>query len=228
MACGHQWCNGPGAVALRQLWCLASADPRGVGAQQRSGWNGLLLIPLTDRLPSRMVFLACVWASVIGNLLFPLWANDFQTGLLLRFVAGPPLVGVYVPGIRIVSERFAGHRRGMTVGVFVSAFYLGNSVSLAVMSFLLPRIGWRTFCFLAALLALSAVVLTHLLLRNLSRRVSDTPIGSGRLTLTLLRSKPLVLITTGYALHAWELYVVRVWLPPFLAAVLMSKGMGPT
>lgn len=221
---------GASLPLIQEEWGLSNAQAGMIYSAYLAGFAlaALLLIPLTDRLPSRLVFLACVWASVIGNLLFPLWANDFQTGLLLRFVAGPPLVGVYVPGIRIVSERFAEHRRGMAVGVFVSAFYLGNSVSLAVMSLFLPRFGWRTSYFLAALLALSGVVLTHLLLRNLSRRVSDTPIGSGRLSLAPLRSKPLVLITAGYALHAWELYVVRVWLPPFLASVLMSRGMGPT
>ncbi|MFQ5814455.1 MAG: MFS transporter [Anaerolineae bacterium] len=215
---------------IQEEWGLSNAQAGMIYSAYLAGFAlaALFLIPLTDRLPSRWVFMACVWASVIGNLLFPLWAMDFRTGLLLRFVAGPPLVGVYVPGIRIVSERFAERRRGMAVGLFVSAFYLGNSVSLAVMSLLLPRYGWRTSYLFAALLAFSGVVLTHLLLHAKSSRVSDAPMGSGRLSLAPLRSKPLVLITTGYALHAWELYVVRVWLPPFLAAVLMARGMGPT
>ncbi|MCZ6905764.1 MAG: MFS transporter, partial [Deltaproteobacteria bacterium] len=110
---------GASLPLIQEEWGLSNAQAGMIYSAYLAGFAlaALLLIPLTDRLPSRMVFLACVWASVIGNLLFPLWANDFQTGLLLRFVAGPPLVGVYVPGIRIVSERFAEHRRGMAVGV---------------------------------------------------------------------------------------------------------------
>ncbi|MFQ5946202.1 MAG: MFS transporter [Anaerolineae bacterium] len=188
----------------------------------------LIVIPLTDRYPPRKLFVASVWGSVITNLLFPLWATNFLTGVLLRFVAGPCLVGVYVPGVRIVSEYFAEGRRGMAVGLFVSAFHFGISISLALMGLLLPHFGWRTSYLIAALLAFSGVVLAHLLLPRGVGELPAVPRSSGWLSLVPLRSKPLVLMSTSYAFHAWELYVVRVWLPPFLAAVLFARGMEPT
>jgi MFS family permease len=188
----------------------------------------LIVIPLSDRYPPRKLFVASVWGSVITNLLFPLWATNFLTGVLLRFLAGPCLVGVYVPGIRIVSEYFAEGRRGMAVGLFVSAFHFGISISLALMGLLLPHFGWRTSYLIAALLAFSGVVLAHLLLPPGVGELPAVPRSSGWLSLVPLRSKPLVLMSTSYAFHAWELYVVRVWLPPFLAAVLFARGMEPT
>lgn len=188
----------------------------------------LIVIPLTDRYPPRKLFVASVWGSVVTNLLFPLWATDFLSGVLLRFVAGPCLVGVYVPGIRIVSEYFAEGRRGMAVGLFVSAFHLGISLSLALMSLLLPHFGWRTSYLIAALMAFSGIVIAHILLPPGVGELTAAPRSSGWLSLVPLRSKPLVLMTTSYALHAWELYVMRVWLPAFLAAVLFARGMEST
>lgn len=215
---------------IQEDWGLGNAQAGIIYSAYLAGFAlaALLISPLTDRYPSTAVFLACVWGSVIGNLLFPLWAVDFVTGSLLRFVAGPWLAGVYVPGIRIVSDHFAEKKRGMAVGLFVSAFYLGNSASLALMGILLPYFGWRTCYLIAGLLASSGIVLAHVLLRYGPSGSAGPAGGSGWLSLTPLRSKPLLLIIAGYALHAWELYIVRVWLPPFLAAVLIARGMEVT
>ncbi len=214
---------------IREEWGLTNTQAGTIYSTFLAGLAlaALFVIPLTDRFSPRRLFVASVWGSVITNLLFPLWAKDFLTGSLLRFVAGPCLVGVYVPGIRIVSEYFAEKRRGMAVGLFVSAFHLGIPISLAVTGLLLPYFGWRTSYLIAALLAASGIGLAHLLLRHEVGGAPDATRSSGWLSLAPLRSKPLVLMTTSYALHAWELYVIRVWLPPFLAAVLLTRGMGP-
>ena len=217
-------------LLIREEWGLSNTQAGTIYSTFLAGMAlaALVVIPLTDRFPPRRLFIACVWGSVITNLLFPLWAMDFQTGVLLRFVAGPCLVGVYVPGIRIVSEYFARGERGRAVGLFISAFHLGIALSLAVMSLLLPHFGWRTAYLIAGGLAFTGVVLAHVLLRPGIGELPDAPKSSGWLSLEPLRSKGLVLITAGYAFHAWELYVIRVWLPPFLAAVLLARGMGPT
>ncbi len=215
---------------IREEWGLSNTQAGTIYSMFLAGMAlaALVVIPLTDRFPPRRLFIASVWGSVITNLLFPLWAMDFLTGVLLRFVAGPCLVGVYVPGIRIVSEYFARGERGRAVGLFISAFHLGIAVSLAAMSLLLPHFGWRTAYLIAGVLAFTGVVLAHVLLRPGIGELPDAPRSSGWLSLEPLRSKSLVLITAGYAFHAWELYVIRVWLPPFLAAVLLARGMGPT
>lgn len=215
---------------IREEWGLTNTQAGTIYSTFLAGLAlaALLVIPLTDRYSPRKLFVACVWGSAITNLLFPLWATDFLSGVLLRFVAGPCLVGVYVPGIRIVSEYFAERRRGMAVGLFVSAFHLGISMSLALMGLLLPHFGWRTSYQIAALLAFSAVVLAHILLRPGIGELPAANMSSGWLSMAPLRSKPLILMTISYALHAWELYVVRVWLPPFIVAVLVLRGMEPT
>ena len=215
---------------IREEWGLSNAQAGMIYSAYQVGFSlaVLLLIPLTDRFPSRLLFLASVWGSAITNLFLPLWATGFMSGSFLRFVAGPCLVGIYVPGIRIVSERFAQGRRGMAVGLFVSAFYLGYSVSLARMSFLLPSFGWRKSYLISALLAFSGVALAHCFLRGKDASFPGKLEVSGRLTLDVFRSKPLVLMIIAYAAHAWELCVVRVWLAPFLTVVLLTQGMERT
>lgn len=215
---------------IRQEWGLSNIQAGTIYSNYLAGLAlaALFVIPLTDRFPPKRLFLVSVWGSVITNLFFPLWATDFLTGSVLRLIAGPCLVGVYVPGIRIVSEYFARGWRGMAVGLFISAFHVGTSISLAAMSLLLPHFGWRRSYLITAVLAFSGVALAHLLLGRGGDRAPERTRGSGRLNLEPLQSKPLVLITASYALHAWELYVARVWLSPFLAAVLLTRGMGPT
>ncbi|MGH7371681.1 MAG: MFS transporter, partial [Candidatus Methylomirabilales bacterium] len=215
---------------IRNEWELSNIQAGTIYSNTLAGLAlaALFVIPLTDRFPPRRLFLLSVWGSVITNLLFPLWATGFVSGSLLRFIAGPCLVGVYVPGIRIVSEYFARGRRGMAVGLFISAFHLGTSISLAAMSLLLSHFGWRTSYLITALSAFTGVAVAHLLLGTGRGEFPIASRGSGRLTLEPLRSKPLVLLTTGYALHAWELYVARVWLSPFLVALLLTRGMAPT
>ena len=105
--------------------------------------SALLVIPLTDRLSSRYILVASAATSAIGNALFPLAAQETVSASLLRFLAGAGLVGVYVPGLRVISERFADRGRGMAMGLYVTAFYAGNGVSLVATGWLLGWLDWR-------------------------------------------------------------------------------------
>ena len=187
--------------------------------------SALLVIPLTDRLSARHILVASAAACAVGNALFPLAAQDIVTGSLLRALAGAGLVGVYVPGLRVISERFADKGRGMAMGLFVTAFYAGNGVSLVATGWLLNRLDWQDAYLVLSLASFASLPLAWVLLRG-QRPSLKAGSSSGRLDVSVLRNRPSRVYIFGYTMHAAELYIVRGWLPAFLTAVLVTRGMG--
>jgi len=184
--------------------------------------SALLVIPLTDRLGPKHIFLGSAGLSVVVHALFPLLATGMVSGLVLRTVAGIGLVGVYMPGMRLVSERFASRGRGMGIGVYVTTYYIANSVSLVATGGLMAWLDWKDAYLVISLSAAVGLPLACALLH--SHRHSSDRRTSGALDLGVLRDRATRYFMLGYSLHALELYAVRVWLPVFLTAVLIARG----
>ena len=125
------------------------------------------LLPLTDRLPAGRVLLASMAVIALSNLLFPLVARDVWTASMLRLLAGAGYVGAYIPGIRLVSLRFAGSARGTAVSIFVGAGYAGTTLYYVFMGQLLGATdNWRTAYLITSLVGLAGVAIALLLLRR--------------------------------------------------------------
>ena len=186
--------------------------------------SALLVIPLTDRLSSRHILVASAATSAVGNALFPLAAQEIVTASLLRALAGAGLVGVYVPGLRVISERFADKGRGMAMGLYVTAFYAGNGISLVATGWLLEWLEWRDAYLWLSLASFASLPLAWFLLRA-PRPVAASGSSGGRLDVSVLRNRRSRVYILGYTLHAAELYIVRGWLPAFLTAALVMRGM---
>lgn len=200
--------------------------------------SALVLVPLTDRLSPGRVLTAGAIVLTIGNLLFPLLAWNFWAGSLLRFMAGAGHVAVYIPGVQLVSQRYAGGKRGMAVGIFVSAGYAGTTISYTFMGLLLNVApSWRIAYFITALVGLAGLVLLYPLMREkrgathqIGVATTASPPGEanrrrGRLNLGVLRDRAIALVIVAYTLHTAELYIVRLWFPSLLGETLTQAGM---
>jgi len=185
--------------------------------------SALFVLPLTDRFGSKVILVSFASISVVSHILFPLFADNLVTAVILRVLAGVGLVGVYNPGMRIVAERFSNHGRGMAIGTYVTFFYASNSVSLALTGILMSYMKWRDAYMIMSLLASLSIPMAYMLLRSHKVPVSGS---SGALDLSVLKNRATRIFILGYSLHAAELYIVRVWLPAFLVAVLVARGAG--
>ncbi|MDA1348534.1 MAG: MFS transporter [Chloroflexi bacterium] len=186
--------------------------------------SALLILPLTDRLQPRHIFVGSAVISVVAHILFPLLAQGMLTGILVRAVAGVGLLGMYMPGLRIVSERFSQQGRGLAIGLFVTAQYFANSASLAATGALMAKFDWEEAYLLMALGSAAGLPLAYLLVRR--HRTEPGLTATGRIDLTVLRNAATRYLIFGYSLHAAVLFAVRVWLPAFLVAVLVGRGVG--
>jgi len=210
---------------IKQEWSLTSAEAGFVFSAYQAGYVAatLLLLPLTDRVCAGRVLMISAALSTAGNALFPIWAGDFLSGALLRFVAGIALVGVYMPGLRVIAELFPPERRGSAIALYVAAFYLGTNLSVLITGLLLPT-GWRGAYLATTAISALAPVVAWLALRRLKTRLSRR--SSGRLDPAVLANRPALLTVGAYSAHTWELYAARGWIAPFLAAALVSQGYG--
>lgn len=209
---------------IQDEWSLNNTQAGAIFSAYLAGFavSALVVVPLTDKLGSKRVFVASTSVSVVANVLFPLVANDAITASILRALAGLGLVGVYNPGMRIVAERFADKGRGFAVGTFVTFFYASNSVSLTLTGILLAWFEWRDAYLIMSAASGASVVMAFLVLRNHKSQAASG--SSGRLDISVLKNKAARIYITGYSLHAAELYIVRVWLPALLAAALIARG----
>ena len=210
---------------IKEEWGLNNTQSGVVYSAYLAGYafSALLVVPLTDRLGPRHILVGSATVSVIAHILFPLVAGDMATGVALRVVAGLGLVGVYVPGMRVIAERFASGGRGTAVGLFVTAFYAAHSGSLAITGVLMSSLTWEKAYLAVAVAAIAGLPMAYLLLRT---HGGETDRGSsGRLDLAVLRNPPVRYLILGYSLHALQLHAVRAWLPGFLLAVLIARGI---
>ncbi|MCH8110027.1 MAG: MFS transporter, partial [Chloroflexi bacterium] len=202
---------------IQDEWQINNTQAGAIFSAYQAGFAvaALLVIPLTDRLEPRRILFVSATVSVFANMLFPIAADGIITASVLRAIAGAALVGVYVPGLRIVSERFSGSGRGMAMGFFVTAFYAANSASLIATGALMAWISWREAYLALSLAAFAGVPLAFVLLRGLQQPKLVRP-SAGRLDLSVLRNRPTRYFILGYSLHAAELYGVLGWLPASL------------
>ena len=185
--------------------------------------SALFVVPLTDRFGAKRVIYASAALSVAAHLLFPLTAHDAAVGSILRALAGVGFLGVYVPGLRIVAERFGKEKRGSAIGLFVTAQYASHSGSLALTGWIMSAMEWRDAYTVVAAASAASIPMMVMLLRSHSPQQPHQ--SSGRLDPTVLVSKPVQFVILGYSIHALNLYAIRVWLPVFLASILTARGI---
>ena len=101
---------------LKVEWGLTNTEAGLILAFYQVGYVGVVavLATLTDYMPPRRIYLASAAWTALTSAAFAWWAGGFVSALVLRTLVGLGLAGTYMPGMRMVAERFAhGHAPGM-------------------------------------------------------------------------------------------------------------------
>ncbi len=185
--------------------------------------SGVILSALTDRFNTRNIFIFSAFWSAAANLLFALYAHDFTSAMILRALTGIGMGGTYMPGLKLVSERFEPHERGRAIGIYVGSLVLGASLSLAITGWLTDMTGWRmAFMFCSGGVALGALLSFRVFNNYIPVTHATT---TGGFTSEVVRNRPALLMILGYAAHMWEMYGMRSWLAPFMTAAFIGWGV---
>lgn len=212
---------------LQREWKISNATAGAIFSAYQVGYifSAVFLSFLADRYSAKYIFLLSALWSVMANALFALFAGGSTSALVLRGLAGLGMGGTYMPGLKLVAERFGATVRGRAVGLYVGSMVLGAALSLSVSGLVASFAGWRLAVMATALGALIGTGIASLILKEVTTTVSGPPAEKG-LQREVLRNKPALLIIAGYAAHMWEMYGMRGWMAPFLTACVMKMGYG--
>ncbi len=170
---------------------------------------------LADRYSPRWVVSVGATGCGLASVGFALVAVEFWSGTGLRFLSGLFMAGVYVPGMRFVTDWYPAEVRGRALGLYVGSFSVGSAFSFLATAAIADAYGWRPAI---AATSVGVLVVAPLIL-GLTRDHPDavdrpaTGFDPG-----LLRNRAFLSAVSAYSWHNWELFGVRNWLPAFLLA----------
>jgi MFS family permease len=205
------------APQLSALWGLDGAQAGWLTTVVQLGFvTGTALtaaLNLADIVPSRILFASSALAGAIANAAI-VTAGGFHSALVLRFLTGVCLAGVYPPAMKMIATWFRA-QRGLAIGTVVGALTIGKATPYLVHA--IPGVGVRPVVLTASLGALAAALLIAFGYREGPYPFAARPF-SWKLVTEVVRVREWRLATGGYLGHMFELYAFWTWIPVFLAA----------
>ena len=222
------WFSGSAVVpALDREWNLTDSQVSWIAIAVQLGFVAGTLLSATLNLPdiitTRHLFAVSAFFGAVANAIFGLYVQDPSTAILVRFLTGVCLAGVYPPGMKIMATWFR-ERRGMALGVLVGALTMGKATPYLVNA--LGSANWRTNVLFVSLLSVIGGLIVLLF-------VSDGPhaLPPARFDMTqvvrVFGNRGVRLASFGYFGHMWELYGMWIWIPVMIRASLANQGGDP-
>ncbi len=222
------WFSGSAVVpALTKEWHLSASAATWLTLSVQLGFvAGTLLsalLNLPDIVSPRHLFTLTAIAGAIVNAAFGWFTHDASLAIVLRFLTGMFLAGVYPPAMKILATWFR-HGRGLALGVLVGALTLGKATP-----YLINAVGsanWRTNVLVVSVLAVIGGLIVLLF-------VDDGPLAlpAARFDWKQLgrvfHNRGVRLANLGYFGHMWELYAMWTWIPFMIRASLAARKSDP-
>ena len=222
------WFSASAVVpALRVEWNLTDSTVGWLTIAVQLGFVcGTLLsafLNFADVFSVRYLFAISAVAGALTNAAFGAYAHDAHTAIVLRFLTGMFLAGVYPPGMKIMATWFA-RSRGMALGVLVGALTLGKASPYLVNG--LGSANWRQNIFFISLLAIAGGLIVLLFVRDGPHALPAARFD-WKQAIAVFSNRGVRLASFGYFGHMWELYAMWVWIPVMIRASLAVSQASP-
>jgi predicted MFS family arabinose efflux permease len=205
------------------LWSLTNTD---------AGWiNGIffagyviavpVLVGSTDRIDPRRILLISLALGAAATLGFALFAQGFWTALLFRALSGVSTAGIYMPGLKLLTDRVAGLRQPRYVAIYTAGYSLSTALSFALTGILAQVLGWRGAFGFAALGAGLAHALVIFLVAPAALQTTVATRLDFRAVWGNRAARGFILAYTG---HSWEIFAFRSWIVAYLTYVGMDQS----
>jgi MFS family permease len=228
LLCTSLWFSANGAAAeLLRGWGL---PPTSVGTLTSAVQGGFIfgtlafaLSALADRVPASRIFFFSGLLGALANALFAFGNFGFGPSLVLRFVDGVALAGIYPLGMKLVVGWTRGGTAG-TLALLVGMLVLGTALPHGLRAWA-PALDWQWTVAAASLLSVIGAMLV-LLTGDGPQAMLD--IGGARSSwgsvLQAFRVPAFRAAAFGYFGHMWELYAFWT-LVPYLVAPLVQGSL---
>jgi MFS family permease len=180
-----------------------------------SGCLVFAVIGIADRIKPSLVFFFSALLAALFNLGISLNGLSANEILVLRFLAGFFLAGIYPVGMKIVADHFDAGVLGRSLGFLVGALVLGTALPHLIKD-LSTGLPWKYVIYTSSLLALAGGILVLLLIPDGRYRKPATRFSLLGFAKSF-HQKNFRTAAFGYFGHMWELYTFWAFLPLMLA-----------
>ncbi len=177
------------------------------------------VLNLADRVSPHVVMASAAVTGAVLNAGVAVFSDGLGSALVLRFLTGVALAGVYPVGMKVMTTWFA-RGRGLALGIMVGALTLGSASPHLIRS--VESLSWRPVLATASVLAMLGGLIAVGLVRTGPHHTPSPPFDP-RYVLRMFGDRTQRLINFGYLGHMWELYALWAWLPTFVAASLAAR-----
>lgn len=212
--------------SLMPLWELSNSEAGWITAIFYGTYMAAvpLLVTLTDRVDAKKIYLFGVGSTVLGHLLFGLYADGFWSAFATRALAGVGWAGTYMTGLKLLADQVEPKLMSRAVTGHAASIGISGAISYLLGDVLADQFGWRSAFTFSAITASIAWVLVVMVVP--SRRPPPRAQGQG----ALFDFRPVVRNTSAFAysvvycLHTLEMSALRGWGVAFLAFVAGYTG----
>ncbi len=222
------WFSGSAVVpALSREWELSPSQISWLAIAVQLGFVAGTLISaalnLPDIITTRHLFAISSFLGAAVNLIFGLYVTEPNTAIVLRFLTGICLAGVYPPGMKIMATWFR-ERRGMALGVLVGALTMGKATPYLVNA--LGSDNWRSNILFVSFLAAIGGVIVLLFVSDGPHALPRAKFDATQI-IKVFSNRGVRLASFGYFGHMWELYGMWIWVPVMIRASLAAHNGDP-
>lgn len=183
-----------------------------------------VLVALTDRLPTRRVYIFGAGLTAFAHLGFALFADGFWSAFILRALAGIGWAGAYMPGLKAIADTLEGPAQSRAVSMHAAGVGVAGASSFAIAGIIGAAFGNTSAFLFGGCTALVALAIAWIVMPDeaVHKAASDP-----RALLDfrpVFRNRPAMAWIAGYTVHTWELAACRAWGVTFLTIAAVQAG----
>ncbi|MBS28773.1 MAG: MFS transporter [Alphaproteobacteria bacterium] len=204
--------------AMQSTWSLTNTEAGWISGIYFAGYVVAVaaIVPWTDRIDSRRIYLLSLLISTAGLAGFAFLADGFWSALIWNAIQGAGVGGTYMTGLKVLTDRLPQPVPSRGIAIYTAGFSVGAGVSFAMNGVIGSAFGWPYAFGIAALGPLLALIMVMVILRARPPLPEERPPTATFDFRPVLRNRAALAYMLGYAGHSWELFALRGWIVAFL------------
>lgn len=214
---------------LLPLWGLTNTEAGWITAGFYAAYMLAVpvLVTLTDRVDAKLVYLFGVGCTIIGHVLFGLYADGFWSAFWLRALTGLGWAGTYMTGVKLLADKVDAKLMSRAVTGHAASIGVSGALSFSCAGLIAEFLDWRAAFVFAALCAGVAWLLIAFRVPGHKPPAAKSSDGGHLFDFRpVLRNRSAMAYSIAYCVHTLEMNALRGWGVAFLGYVALSTGAG--